>query len=365
MGAPPNRKIPLVFAADAMMDDAAAEAAELGGQEGAQPQPDLPESGAQPALAPELGPPTNQPVEPETRADKRIRQLLTERQEAIRERDEQREKWARLEERQKQREEAQEAAQRTAQQQQEATQRPDPAIDPVGAQLYDLAKQNQELLTWKQQQERQFTQLQQGLQVDRQTQDFNNWIVAEAQNFSRAQPDYADAARHAAEWRANWWQELGLPPEQARQMVMHESQLLAQISRQSGKPFAPVIYKLAQSVGYRSTSDAGAANGNGAQTTGDRRIPEWAPAAVTNAARLLQAQRGQAMQGLGRAPSAGEEGKSRYRDMSAADVSAVPDNVWQRDWANPVLRPDMEYVLKRLDGLTEHDDISYRGRDGR
>jgi hypothetical protein len=323
---------------------------ELGQESPASPGEATPVS---PEEAPAQEPPAEQPPPAEeTRADKRIRQLLAERQAAVQERDQLREQWARLDERTKQVKEAREAAERAQQQQQIDEKR---AIDPVGAELDATKQQLQELLAWKQQQEQNFQQLQQGIQVDRQQQDFNNWVVAEAQSYSRQQPDYADAARHAAEWRIQWWQELGLPPDQARQMVIHESNLLAQISRQSGKPFAPVIYKLAQSVGYRP---AGNLNGNG--NTGA------APAAaVTNAAKLLQAQRGQAMQGLSRVPSAGTESKTDYRNYTAADLARMSEAEFARAKADPKAWADLQYAMAREDGLLEYEDINYNGRGGR
>lgn len=264
-----------------------------------------------------------------------------------------REKWARLDERSKQIREAQEAAARQVQQQREAAERPDPAIDPVGAKIWDQDKAIRDLTAWKQQREQADGQFQQQYQQDQQTTQFNNWVVAEANNYAHHQKDYFDAARHAAKWRMDFWSNLGLPPDQAQQLVMHESNLLARISQQTGKPFAPIVYELAKSVGYRPRPEYGDGNGNGAAPTS---------AAASQAGKVLsQVAKGQAMQGLSRAPSAGGEAKSRYRDMTPADIANMTEAEFSAALNNPQTKAEMEYAMARADGL-EGQEVNYRVR---
>lgn len=312
------------------------------------PSTEVPEAIPAPPSEPEAAPAQ------ETRADKRIRELLENRAEferklaeAQRENSEYKERFARLDERRKMLHEAQTTAQRQA----EAAQRPDPNIDPVGAENYDIKQQLQQVLAWKQQQEQDFAQLQQTIQGQQQATQFDNYVVAAAQAYEREHPDYIPVAQHGANARVQWAvEECGLTPEEARQVIQQEAQFWARIAANRGKTFPQAFYKFGQMMGYK----APVTNGNGSAPT---------PQAASNAARVLnQVKAGQAMQGLSRAPSAGASNVSRYRDMSAAEVSAVSDRQWQRDWANPTLRPDMEYALKKLDGLSEDEDISYQGR---
>lgn len=342
-----------LFGQNETLDDLTAEQEELNAlpSEPVEPPVEAPSTEApeaEPALAPQ---PEVTPAQ-ETRADKRIRELLEERSTLQRQITDSNERWARLDERRKQVGEAQEAADRAAQQQREATERPDPSIDPVGARLYDIQKQNQELLAWKQQQEQNFAQLQQSFQQNQQASQFDNYVIAQAQSYEREHPDYIPVAQHGANARVQWAvDEIGLTPDEARQVVQQEAQFWARVAASKGKSFPQAFYKFGQMMGYKAPAPNG--NGNGAPTS----------QAASNASRVLnQVRQGQAMQGLSRAPTAGTSNVSRYRDMSAAEVSAVSDRQWQRDWANPVLRPDMEYALKKLDGLSEEEDVTYQGR---
>lgn len=332
-----------VFGENETIDENVADAEELDGGEsgpsGQQPTPEPP-SGEPEGTPPQQLDSTQQDGEPRG-AEKRIKQLL-ERENALRQQlAESNERWARLDERRRQVEEARQAADNAARQQREAAQRPDPSIDPVGAELWDTKKALRDLTEWRQQQEQTLQQIQGNFQQVQQQNDFYNWINYEAQNYSRTQPDYYDAARYAAEKRMEWWQELGLPPDHARQMVLNESNLIAAMARQTGKSFAPVVYKIAQQWGYQSR------NGNGAAA-------KPTSAAASAAGRTLaQVAKGQAMQGLNRVPAAGNEGQGRYLSMSAGEIANISDAQWQRDWANPALRAEMQLALNRLEGLPD------------
>ena len=125
--------------------------------------------------------------------------------------------------------------------------------------------------------------------------------------------------------------------------MLGESNLLARAAAQRGISFGPMVYELATTLGYKGSNG----NGNGRVTT-----PE-----VSQAARILQqAAKGQAVQGLSRAQSTGGEGVSRYATMTAAEIAQIPDNVWQRDWANPRLRNEMQAAMRRIEGLDNDDE---------
>lgn len=348
----PAKKVQ-VFNDTELMDDAAAEATELGQGEPVE-QPTEPDSTGQPTESAPSATPADTP--PQTQAERtipysRFQEVVNARNAERQELQQLRERWARIDERQKQAKEARDEAERQAAAQRQAAERPDPAIDPVGAQLYDITQSNRQLQERLGQYEQRFTQLSQGYQQDQQTNQFNNWVVAQAQDYARQQPDYFDAAQHAANWRVGFWEKLGLPNEQARQLVMAESNLLANISRQTGKPFPAIVYDLAKSVGYQPHVANGNGNGNGASQPNAQ--------AASQAGKILsQVAAGQKVQGLSRAGGAESGAKSRYGMMTAAEIANVDERTWQRDWNNPQLRPEMQAALRRLDGL-ESEDINY------
>jgi hypothetical protein len=158
----------------------------------------------------------------------------------------------RYDERQRALNEARQGAERAAQQQREEQERPDPEIDPVGHQLYNLEQRSRQMQAWQQQQQQQWQQYEQ----QRQNQEYNNYVQAEGQRFTKQQPDYVDAANYAAAKRMEAWQAAGHSSEQARQIVMHEANAWIQsnrIARQQGRTnqsFPEFFYGLARQWGY-------------------------------------------------------------------------------------------------------------------
>lgn len=346
--ADPKKKVVRVFSEAEAPDDANLEQEELG-------------EGQQPVEGPVETPPTDQPLaeakserakpyDPSDPEEKLIpRQRLIDKQQeldaALTEAQKLREQWARLDERQVQAKQAREEAQRQAHAAEQAAQRPDPAIDPVGAKQWDHDRAIEQMNAQLQQVGQFLNQFQQGYQQNQQEQEHQNRVVAEAQTYAREQPDYFDAANYLAKWRTDLYQKAGLNEQQARELALREGNFWVSVMQQTGKHWPSFFYQAAQSLGYKPA----VANGNGRPVT-----PEVSAAGRT----LAQAAKGQALQGMNRIQPAGNEGKSRYAGMSAADIAAVPDGQWQRDWQNPQLRPEMEAALRRLDGI-EGADVQY------
>ena len=347
-----------VFKQNEIMDDDAAMAEELGQLQEPTEQPE-PESTGQPTESAPSETPADTP--PQTQVERtvpfsRFQEMVTQRNAERQRAAELQERWARIDERSKQVREAQEAAQRQAEAQKHAAEQPDPQIDPAGYDLWMKERRIEALENQVRQFGQNFNQMQQGYQQDQQTTQFNNWVVAQAQDYARSTPDYFEAAQHAANWRVGFWEKLGLPNEQARQLVMAESNLLANISRQTGKPFPAIVYDLAKSVGYQGRVAAPATNGNGA-------IPQVTSQAASQAGKVLaQVAKGQAMQGLSRTGSAESGGKSRYAMMTPEELSRVPEAQWQKDWANPQIRAEMVQAMKKLDGFSDEEEVRYFNR---
>ena len=344
---PAAKPKPQVFDETELLDDAAGATEELtvpqGGETSAaegeeQPQP---QGGEQPQ------PEGEQPPK-DTRENARIRQLVDRTKAAERERDEMRERWARMDERSKQVREATEDAQRRAAEAERAAQRPDAAVDPVGARQWDLEERVQRAEAANAELRTQFTQARDGFQGNLQQTEFSNWVQWQAQEYARTTPDYFDAARYAAGKRIETWQSLGMPPEVAKDLVEKESILVANVARQYGVNFAPVIYQLAQQWGYHP---AGAQNGNGG---GAQARPQTGTAAA-NANRLDQARRGQQVQGLGRAPGTGGEAQTNYRNYSKVQLADMSESEWSRIKADPAAWADLQHAIAREEGVDVAD----------
>jgi hypothetical protein len=273
-------------------------------------------------------------------------------EEVVKERNKLREDWARLDERRRQATEATEAAKRQADQLTLQSQRPDPTIDPVGANQWDLQQRIAQLEQLTSTQAQEFQRLQQTYGQDRQAQEFSQQTIAEAQAYTQQQPDYPDAARFLAKVRMDFWENVGYSPEQARQNVVFESQAAIAAARQAGKNWPDVLMNLAKQLGFQPHAANGAA---AVQPT---------PAAASQAGKVLaQVAKGQSMQGLGRTSGAGNENSSRYATMTAAEVAAIPEAQWQRDWNNPQLKPIMQRRMRELDGFSaDDDDVRYFNR---
>jgi len=272
--------------------------------------------------------------------------LVEERNNVTRERDELRERWARIDERSNQIREAAEAERRQRAEAERAAERPDPPIDPVGARQWDLEERVQRAEAANVELRNQFIQARDGFQGNLQQNEFSSWVQWQAQEFTRSTPDYLDAAKYAAAKRIDTWQELGMPPEVARDLVEKESILVASVARQYNVNFAPVIYKLAQEWGWKPA----VANGNGAAPA-----RQQTPAAQANAQRLEQARRGQGMQGLNRASGAGGEASTNYRNYTKAQLGEMSEGEWATVKANPQAWEDLRFALAREEGVDVAD----------
>lgn len=327
----------MLFAQDQLSDEP--EAGEL--EEGTTPAPEAPaEPAAEPAPAPEAEPEPEAKAEPRG-AEKRIKELLEQGQAKDRELQQLRENWARLDERQRQAQQAREEAGRIARQAEQNQNPYDPQLDPVGHKTWELEHKLAAMEQWRQQQEQYNAQIQQVYTQDQQQRQLESYIVAQTQAYQQVKPDYLDAMNYIAQAELNLWLGMGYPAEQAKQIVLAKGQALAAQAMQQGKSFPETVYNIAVGVGYKPRT----ANGNGKAIS-----PQVSAAART----LNQAKNGQALQGLNRAPAAAQEGATgRYLNMTAAEIAAVPDAVWQRDWKNPALQAEMELALRRLDGVTD------------
>jgi hypothetical protein len=254
-----------------------------------------------------------------------------------------RERIARLDERARM---ARELEERAAAQQRQQTQeipsklgaKPDASIDPIGADLWDVRREN-ELLRHEQAQTRQAVgATDQQLQANRQQQEFANWVNNDAAQFRAQHADYDQAANHAYEFRVNYWKDLGLPEAQARQIVDQEAVATAMVARQSGKSPSAQFYELAKRVGYQ------------AQGTETQALQPEVQPSPTQAARerLNQVRNGQKFQGLSRVPAERAENVD-WSNLDAQAIADIPEEDFTADLNDPVKGPQLRKALARLE----------------
>lgn len=259
-----------------------------------------------------------------------------------RERNELRERWARLDERKALLTEASQSAAQQAAVQAQAAQRPDPTIDPTGAELFDLKQSLAQERQAREAMAAQFQQVTGSVQQTQQQQDFNNWVQFQAQSYAQQDPQYFDKAARAATWRTNFWTKLGMTPEKAQERVMHESMLIAAEARANGVNFAPFIAELADVLEIMAQRQNGQAqNGNG-QRAGQTQ-------------RLQQVQAGQRVQGIGHLPGSGGENQGSYRQYSAAQIAQMSEAEWSRAMANPKTKADLQYAMALAEGIEPNE----------
>lgn len=293
-----------------------------GTQEGAQPEGQP--QGKEPQSIPY--PRFKEVIDARTAAEKRAADAEKKAQELT-------ERWARLDERRNVLTEAQRAEQQRQAAAEQAAQRPDPMLDPTGAQLWDQSQQIGQLLQTVQALQSGQQQLGGTLQQTQEQAEFNGWVDVQARSYSQQDPKYFEKARYAADYRINFWQQMGMTPENARKRVEQESFLIAAEAKTNGVNFAPIVAKLAESWGYQD--GAPAQNGNG----------------HANANRLQQVQAGQRVQGLGHLPGSGGENSVGYRQYTPAQIAQMTEAEFSRAMANPKSKADLQYAMSMADGI--------------
>jgi hypothetical protein len=326
-----------LFRPDELATDAEVEAIETQ-QEPTQQQPTQQEP-AQPT--------TEQPPAPEAPQEPvpyvRFQQLNDTNKALEKELAEHREFRTRLDERQRLIQQANEQAQRQAEAQRYAAERPDPALDPIGAQLYDLQAERVNDRAEIQQLKGQLNQFGQNYQNGQEQAAFMGWVKDEANAYNAQDPHYIPAAKYCADRRVNFWRTVApnAPAGLAERMVEAESVLIARLAQQYGGKFAPALAKLARDWGYQPQT-------NGAQANGSPRPP-----ASPQAARLQQVQAGQRVQGLGAVPAAAgnADGTSAYRNYSPVDIANMSEREFMAAMANPATARDLRYAMARAEGF--------------
>jgi len=331
---------------DPVLTDDAAATEELGSADQAQPQEPAPVQQADQGQPPPVQQQADQVVEPPNKTGvvpyDRFKEVNERAKAAEKEAADLREKWARMDERARQAAEGRQAAEQAREAARRAAERPDPAVDPVGADLWDMKTLLAQERAARQAEQARWQQTAQGLQQNQEEAQFAGWVNQQAQHYATQDPAYFEKATFAANERIEFWQQLGLAPEAARDIVQKESVLLAKIAQQNGVNFAPIVAKLAAKWGYQAPQQQ---NGNG------QRLAVQSPQAQQNAARLETVRNGQRAQGLGHIPGTGAEGATSYRNYTASQLAAMSDGEFNAVKANPQKWAELQYAIAIAEGL--------------
>lgn len=312
-----------------------------------QPQPAAPQETPPPEPAAERPAPAPDEQRPtETVPYERFKELAERRQALEREVAEHRDFRARLEERQRVIHEANEIAQRQAEQQRRVAQRPDPGLDPIGAELHDLRAAREQDRAELEQLRQVTAQSYQNYNTGLEQQNFSTWVQNEANSYAQQDTGYFPAAKHAADWRIDFWKRIApnAPPGLAEKLVEGESIMIARLAQQYGGKFAPEVARLAKQLGFQGPAVNGAAP-----------RPRTA-----QQQRLQMVQGGQRLQGLGAVPAGSNapEGASAYRNYSAVDIAQMSEREFNAAMANPQTARDLRYAMAKAEGL-EGEDINW------
>jgi hypothetical protein len=247
----------------------------------------------------------------------------------------------RLDERQKLIREAQAQTEREEAAQRRAAERPDPGLDPIGAELYDLRLQRAQDHDVISNLQNQLNQFGQHYTSDQEQQQFSSWVTNEANSYHQTDPHYFPAAKYAADKRIDFWRSItpNGPPGLAEKLVEGESIMIARLAAQYGGKFAPAVAKLARDWGFAPNPPP---------------QPNAAPRqASPQAQRLQQVQNGQRLQGLGAVPTGGNaaEGATQYRNYGPADIAAMSEREFMQAMANPNSARDLRYAMAKADGF--------------
>lgn len=240
----------------------------------------------------------------------RLNEVISERNELRQKFAETQQTLARLDERGKTMRQLQADAEAAAQRQKQAAERPDPAIDPQGAEIFDLKQSLAELRTQVPQLQQQFQQTTQQTQEQMAIQRLANWEQADVARVSAIHPDYNAAYNHLRNTRIELNKALGYNEQQAAALWDLERAAYVKQAADNGVSIAEFAYTMAQKVGYQPPQ----ANGNGG--TQPRQVT---PQVMPNGKdRIEQIHRAQQVQGLGgRQSSAESEEFNHVANMTA------------------------------------------------
>jgi hypothetical protein len=324
---------------DLLTDEESQAAASEAGEAPPSP-PEPPGEEAPPQVLP-AGQPGQQPKPKRTPEQaipyERFREVNEDSKRKDKEISELREKWARLEERANLAREAQarfEQQQHADAERARVPTRPDDKVDPYGAELWERDRRIDALTQRLEQMAASFGQTTQQVQQSAQLNDFNLWLTNDINHYRARQPDYEQAAQHARNARITFWQSVGLPPEQAEAVVNNEALAVAYQARQNGKSAAQAYYDAAKMMGY-----TGAPNGAAAAAT---------PPSPKD--KLAQVKKGQAAQGLSRAPVFDDQ-NANWSNLTAQQIADMDENDFVEALQDPQRAKQMNAALERLEGL--------------
>lgn len=226
--------------------------------------------------------------------------------------------------------------------------RPDPDEDPVGAEMWDLKKKNLELEKKQQAMEETTNRSTEEIRTSMEAENFRNWVDRDMSDARKETPGFDDAMKYLTDKRVEFWMSVGNTPEGAMDIVRNEAAAIAWQARQSGKSAARAYYDLARQWGY--------------QPPGEEQPPEGRRPAADNGKRITkeerakreleQAEKGQAVQGLGGKQPPGDEGRHfSLSNLTKEQIANMSDEEWLTYMSDPVKKREIELSIQKIEGV--------------
>jgi hypothetical protein len=274
-----------------------------------------------------------------SRAQERISELASEKNALKEERERyqkellaEREKWARLEERtktlqdlqRKQYEDEQARVAREAIQAARAQFRPDPNLDPQGAELFDLKERTANMERELHQRTQQFEQTFAQTRAEQDLQRFKTTLETDVRTRIASDPSYTKAAEYATAKRQEYWRYMGATPEQAKDLTDREALGIAAMAIDRGLRPTDAFKNLATTWGYKDEEPAG---------------QQATPAGGVSAKdKLAMINKGQKHTGLSGSPNMVTEGETDMDSLTPEQFATASEEQYLAWQSNPATR---------------------------
>ena len=229
---------------------------------------------------------------------------------------------------------------------QQQANRPDPDVDPYGAQLWDLQQEVQAQKQIRQQWEEQNRQAQAYYQQQQQTQgvlqEIQTYVVDDVTRFKQENPefDYDSAAKHVKDKYMEFWQGTGLTTQEAEAVTANTFLAVGRSAQLRQQSAAQAIANLAKLTGYNG-------QGDGRRTTDDG--PRSPVNGQSNSQeKISRIAKGQKLQGLGgKTPSERTAGEN-VGLLTAQQMAEMSDDDYLRMKQDPQMARLLEKRLEEL-----------------
>lgn len=235
-----------------------------------------------------------------------------------------------------------EAQERVRRMQHEAS-RPDPEVDPVGAQMWDmqnqLRQQNEFIQAVQRERQAQQQYMNEQQQTHQMLQEVDRFVDADLKAYRAANPEfnYDEASLFVQKKIVDMWMSTGLTEQQALAVTANQFAAIARSAQMNNQSACATVAQLSRDLGYQQS------NGNGRQP---------APAAngtqESAAQKITRVNKAQKMQGLGGKTPAERTVAEDIGLISSEQLAEMSDDQYLELKSNPQTARMLEKRLEEL-----------------